>query len=82
MIATVFIARQLPVTAGRSGSKIQKAPSETEGYLGHPGPAADRWHAAAAPSRHDIGGTWQGTLSGGQQTRRVVIQITKARREP
>ena len=34
--------------------------------------------AAAAPSRQDIGGTWQGTLSVGQQTLRVVIQITKA----
>lgn len=34
--------------------------------------------AAAAPSRQDIGGTWQGTLNAGQQTLRVVIQITKA----
>ncbi|MCU1261099.1 MAG: Hydrolase or acyltransferase of alpha/beta superfamily (Modular protein) [Bryobacterales bacterium] len=34
--------------------------------------------AAAAPSPQDIGGTWQGTLSGGQQPLRVVIQINKA----
>jgi hypothetical protein len=33
---------------------------------------------AAAPPRQDIGGTWQGTLSVGQQTVRVVFQITKA----
>jgi non-heme chloroperoxidase len=34
--------------------------------------------AVAAPSQQDIGGTWQGTLSGGQRTLRVVIQITQA----
>jgi non-heme chloroperoxidase len=33
--------------------------------------------AVAAPSQQDIGGTWQGTLSAGQQLR-VVIQISKA----
>lgn len=33
--------------------------------------------AIAAPSQRDIVGTWQGTLSGGQQLR-VVIQISKA----
>jgi hypothetical protein len=33
---------------------------------------------APAASRQNIGGTWQGTLSAGQQTLRVVIRITKA----
>jgi pimeloyl-ACP methyl ester carboxylesterase len=35
--------------------------------------------ASAASSRHDIAGTWQGTINAGPQMLRVVIQITRAK---